>query len=59
MRVYLIMSEADAHVDPVYAVFTTEEKAEAYVKENSPPEGEEGYEEAEYMLEVWSMEVEE
>jgi len=57
MRVYLIMSEADAHVDPVYEVFVSSEEAEAYSKENSPHEGEEGYEEAEYMLEVVSMEV--
>ena len=59
MRVYLVMSEADAHVDPVYAVFATSERAEAYAKEISPAEGEEGYDEAEYTMEVVDMGVEE
>lgn len=33
MRVYAVMSVADAHVDPIFGVFENIEKAEKYIKE--------------------------
>ena len=63
MRVYLIMSEEDAHVDPVRAVFATAEKAEEYIKSiNEDYINETGFDldtdgNPEYIFEAVSIEV--
>ena len=51
-RVYLVMTEADAHSDPVFAVFSTQRAAIEYAEDSNELAGVGVGDDPEYRLEV-------